>query len=129
MIYSGSVGLCICLPNEHYRITKAGVGFSYEVDEQLLRAANLTSCEEWQTYVVLLLDEMHIREDLVYSKSTGKLVGFSNLGEINNLLLSFERSLESDSSEYPPLANSMMVFMVRGLFTPFRYRSTLHVLN
>ena len=39
---------------------KAGAGFSCEVDEQLLQAAKPTSCEEWQTYVVLLLDEMHI---------------------------------------------------------------------
>ena len=95
------------------------------MDSQLYQATNMTSCKEWEKFVCLLLDEMHIREDLVYSKSTGKLVGFCNLGEINNLLLSFEKSLEAeiDSISYPPLAKSMLVFMVRGLFSPLRYYS------
>ena len=30
--------------------------------------------------MILLLDEMYVREDLVYVKRTGKLVGFTSLG-------------------------------------------------
>ena len=33
--------------------------------------------------VILLLDEIHIRDGLVYDKHTGTLLGFSNLGDIN----------------------------------------------
>ena len=33
-------------------------------------AAELTKCPEWEC-IVVLLDEMHIREDLVYNKFTG----------------------------------------------------------
>ena len=40
--------------------------------------------------MVLLLDEMHIRQDLVFDKNTGTLIGFVSLGEINSRLLAFE---------------------------------------
>ena len=36
-------------------------GFSNEVDQQLVIASQILTCEEWQKYVVLLVDEMYIR--------------------------------------------------------------------
>ena len=54
-----------------------------------------------------------MKEDLVYDKHAGKLIGFVNLGETNNQLLSFESALASDVTDRP-LANSMLVLMVRG---------------
>ena len=51
---------------------------------------NAPEVEEWQKYVILILDEMHIRDDLMYDKHTGALLGFSNLGEINHHLDQFE---------------------------------------
>jgi hypothetical protein len=100
----------------------ARAGFSTDVDRQLLQAANLSSCKEWQKLVILLLDEMYVREDLVYDKHTGRMIGFCNLGAINDHLISFERSINAEvGSPVPPiLAKSIMVFMVRGLFTPLR---------
>ena len=73
--------------------------------------------------VVLLLDEMHIREELVFNKHCGKLVGFSNLGCINSHLSRFEEALESEeeSDSATPLAKSMTVFMVRGLFSNLKF--------
>ena len=42
------------------------------MDKQFMKAAKFSNCEEC---VVILLDEMHIREDLVFDKSTtGTLV-------------------------------------------------------
>lgn len=117
---------CLSLPSQrtlrdYSNCVKAGAGFSVEVDCQLMQAANVTTCLGWQKLVILLLDEIHIREDLVYNKHTGKMIGFCNLGEINNRLLEFERSMEEkEGSCSPILANSMMVFMVRGVFTPLR---------
>ena len=70
--------------------------------------------------MVLILDEMHIKEDLVYDKHTGELVGFTNLGSINQHLQVFERSLEQSTS-LEPLANSMLVMMVRGIFTKLQF--------
>lgn len=108
---------------DYSNCVKARAGFSVEVDRQLIQAAHLTTCQEWKKLVILLLDEMYIREDLVYDKHSGKMIGFCNLGDVNNHLLSFERSLveeKEDSEVLPALAKTMMVFMVRGLFTPLR---------
>lgn len=51
--------------------TNATVGFSHEVDQQLKIAAKLPLCEERDKCVILIFDEMHIREDLTYDKHTG----------------------------------------------------------
>ena len=71
--------------------------------------------------MALLLNEMHIREDLVYDKHTGRMIGFTNLGDINKHLLAFEQSVEENKTEGNVLAKSMMAFIVRGLFTPLRF--------
>ena len=39
-----------------------------DVNEQLIREAKVTSLEEWQKYVVVLFDEVKIKEDLVYNR-------------------------------------------------------------
>ena len=78
-----------------------------------MEAAKISSCEEYEKCVILLLDEMHIREDLVYDKNTGTLVGFVNLGDTNSHLLTYERSLRQDTTPTrPQLAKTMMTFMV-----------------
>ena len=66
----------------------------------------MEKCPDWQKHVVVVLDEMYIKEDLVYikedlvyNKHTGALVGFSDLGDINDHLLQFQSSLEIDSSK------------------------------
>lgn len=115
---------CLSLPSQrtlrdYSHSVKAKPGFSTEVDHQLMLASKVVLCPEWEKLVVLLLDEMYIREDLVYDKHSGKLIGFSNLGDINDHLLAFEHSL--DEPEEDVLAKSMMTFMVRGLFSPLRF--------
>ena len=51
--------------------TKATTGFSDEVDRQLMEAAKIHTCPEREKYVITTMDEMHIREDVVYNKHTG----------------------------------------------------------
>ena len=48
---------------------KAEAGFSTEVDS---KAANMTTCPEWHKLVIVLLDEVHIKENLVFDKHSGK---------------------------------------------------------
>ena len=62
---------CLSLPSQrtvrdYTHFAKAESGFSTAVDEQLIEAARITTCPEWQKCVVLM-DEMHvhIRKDLV----------------------------------------------------------------
>ena len=61
-----------------------------------------------------VLEYLHIH------KHSGRLGGFVNLGEINNYLLQFEQSLNDEKAE-PVLANSVIAFMVKGLFTNLRF--------
>lgn len=51
----------------------------------------------------------------------GAIVGFTNLGEVNDHLSAFERSFEDESESQEPLAKSMLVLMVRGLFTKLQF--------
>ena len=85
----------------------AKIGFSPEVAEQLVDMIDLT--QEVNTYVSLVIDEVHIKENLVYDKHEGSLIGFANLGDTNNHLLSFERSLVEKPDQMPAIASSMLV--------------------
>lgn len=85
-----------------------------------LEAAKLATSPDYHRLVILLIDEMHVKEDLVYDKHSGRMIGFVDLGNINNHLSRFEQSLTDDEhamDDTPILAKSMVAFMVRGLFT------------
>ena len=84
---------CIKLPSQatlrdytHY--IPAQTGYSTEVDQNLLDVAFLSN--ELNRYVMLIMDEVHIKNDLVYDKHQGCLIGFIDLGNTNNRLLEFE---------------------------------------
>lgn len=116
---------CVVLPSQrtlrdYSSAIKAEAGFSPEVDGQLLQAAQLQTMPASHKLIVILLDEMYIREELVYDKHSGKLIGFGN---VNNHLSRFEDLLigEEDEPPSPSLAKSMMVFMVRGIFSSLKF--------
>ena len=55
----------IVLPSQHtlrdyIHCYKAATGFSKDVDQQLVFASKILTCEEWQKYVIVLVDEMYI---------------------------------------------------------------------
>ena len=102
---------CLRLPSQctlrdytHY--VEAAAGFSHQVDMMLHKAAKVGVCPEREKLVLLLLDEMHIREDIVYDKHSGLMIGFANLGEVNEHLLAFERSMLSDEPAPPSPAKN-----------------------
>ena len=103
------------------RYVRSTTGFSAEVDEQLMEAAKVAKAEEWEKCVVLVMDEMHVKEDLVYDKYSGALIGFVNLGQTNQHLLQFQKAIEGDNTESEELAKTMFTFMVRGLFTRLEF--------
>ena len=117
---------CIRLPSQRllrdytYHVTSSP-GFCTEIDQQLMVDANIASLEDFQKHVCLLGDEMHIKEDLVYDKTSGELVGFVNLGNVNEHLIQLEQDLLQGKSASPALASSVFVFMVRGLFTNLKF--------
>ena len=56
-----------------------------------------------------------MKEGLVYNKSTRSLIGFADLGGTLQQLSDYEENLSSGNT-IRPLAKTMLVFMVRGVF-------------
>ena len=83
----------LTLPSErtlrdYTNYTKERHGFQKYINIELVKEANVK--EEKDQYVVLLSDEMKIKEDLVFDKNSCELIGFVNLGDINNTLDTIE---------------------------------------
>ena len=102
---------CIRLPSQrtlrdYSHAVKAEPGFSPEVDHQLMVAADVIKSKEWEKLVVILLDEMYIKEDLVYEKHSGNLIGFANLGEVKTICL--------PSSSLSKLKRTLLVVQVHS---------------
>ena len=49
------------------------------------------------------------------------LIGFANLGEINNHLLKFEKELNGESQSMSNIAGTMLVIMVHGLLSKLNF--------
>ena len=64
---------------------------------------------------------MDVHEGLVYDKHCGEVIGFINLGNVNSHLDAFEQGLSSNSEHQPALAKTVMVYMVRGLFSKLQF--------
>jgi biotin operon repressor len=98
-------------------------GFDHELDKQLMKEAQVDTIHDFQKYVCLVFDEVRVKEGLVYDKHSLQVIGFVNVGDINNQLLKFERAQTRDSQEAvpPPLAKHMLVFMVRGIFSRLEF--------
>uniref|UniRef100_A0A1X7TI06 THAP-type domain-containing protein n=1 Tax=Amphimedon queenslandica TaxID=400682 RepID=A0A1X7TI06_AMPQE len=121
---------CLHLPSqrtlrEYIHHNKPGIGFSNELDEQLVLDSKLQSLESHQKYVGIIADEMYIKQGLVYDKTTGDLVGYCRIGEINDHLLQLEREYTESNGDAAnnthTLAKTMLVLMIRGLFTSLTF--------
>ena len=55
--------------------TKATAGFSADVDQHLIETIKIQSCPKREKYFIAVMDEMHVREGLVYKKHTGMIQG------------------------------------------------------
>lgn len=92
---------------DYRHFAPAVMGFSAEYDKQLLDLSKKTrgDCKQ----VALLVDEMYVKEGLVFDKHTGALTGFVDLGEATNHLDNYEEPKHSK------VAKTVVVLMVRGL--------------
>lgn len=77
--------------------------------------------EEKDKYIVLVFDEMKIRKDLVFNKHTSELVGFIDLGNVNNVLTELEQQCTNPDSLENVVATHMLTFMVRGIFSGLEF--------
>ena len=75
------------------------------------------------TNFLIVYSACHVFMYMYYIQCTcaGALLGFTNLGEIDTHLTHFEQSLEGDKAEGPQLAKTILVLMVRGLFSSLQF--------
>ena len=85
------------------------------MNQQLIKEGKLDNLPELRKYCFLVLDEMKMKENLVYNKYTGEVIGLIILGSINNKLLSLERECNSDT-KHAPMATYLLVLMERSIF-------------
>ena len=114
----------LTLPSErslrdYTHVVSGRAGFYPELNIQLLNEANIR--EEKDRYIVLIWDEMKIKEDLVFDKHNIELIGFINCGSINSYMDNVERQCESTEDNVRGVASHMLLFMVRGLFTTLEF--------
>ncbi|SMN01853.1 hypothetical protein SPONN_126 [uncultured Candidatus Thioglobus sp.] len=94
---------------------KSSPGIHSDLNEQLKKEAAIESLPESQRYVALLIDEMKIKEDLVYDKYSGHIIGFTSLGDLNDIMSCLEQGCEEEVL-HPSLSKYILVLMVRGIF-------------
>lgn len=98
------------------------VGFQAETDKMLIEEAKLKGLPEWKKFVVMLFDEMKLSESLVYDKHSAQVIGFVQLGDVNDQLTQFEHSVDV----HLPVATHMLGLMVRGVFSSLHFPYYAH---
>ncbi|KAK3914528.1 Proteasome subunit beta [Frankliniella fusca] len=67
-------------------------------------------------YCVLMGDEMYISQNLVFQKSSGKLIGFTTLDNLDREVRMLEQQLDNCDKEFEEtIATKIMVYMVKGV--------------
>eukprot|EP00794_Sanderia_malayensis_P001641 gene1641-1822_t len=86
-------------------------GFQKEVVVELTRLSD--SHFDIQRYVVILIDEMKVKSNLVFDKHSGQLIGFVDLGSEEHNFATLEKEDE--------LATHVLVIIVKGLCTDLNF--------
>jgi len=92
---------CLQLPSQrtltdYTYYLKAVSGFSCEADKIFMSAAKVDSCPEREKCVIILLDEMHLKEDLLLDKHIGCLTEFWDLRDTNTQDMIFKLCVKYD---------------------------------
>ena len=68
----------------------------------------------------MIIDEMKIHEDLVFDKHGRHLMGFVNLGCVNDQLQELEKKSQTNQP-HEHLATHVLTVMVRGIFMKLEF--------
>ena len=106
----------------HFIQSKTGI--QPEVTQHLMHEARISTIKDFEKHVAVAFDEIRIKDSLVYDKHNSRIIGFVDVGAVNNDLLSFEQSVNNSSENEilsSTVAKYMLVIMVRGIFIPLKY--------
>ena len=88
------------------------------INVEILKDISAETDETFRQNVTIIFDEIKIKSNLVYSKSSGKLKGFTECGDINDVIKDFVNNKIAEHDD--DLATHIIAFMVRGIFSPLK---------
>ncbi len=103
---------------------KSKTGYQVEMIRELQQESKLPTLPESKKYVTLTIDEMKVKENLVYDKNSGEIIGFTSLGGVNDDLDTIARKCENPLKR-PDIATHVLVVMVRGIFFKLNFASSM----
>ena len=106
---------------KYAQFTTADSGFNPDIIKRLIEEAKVESLKPFQRNVVLSYDEMQIKSQLVYKKSTGQMIGFTEMCDIKDNVEECCKENSSLSEIKRDFATHVIVYMVRGIFTNLTY--------
>ena len=86
-------------------------GFNKEVIKELIK--KIEHFSELEKFMIILMDEMKIQENLVWNKHTGELIGYIDLGDADINYATLQNSEK--------LASHVLVFLLASLVNPFKF--------
>lgn len=98
--------------HSYTRFAEAKSGIHTEIIKEMVKEMDLS--QDFKRNVCVLFDEMKLKSGLVFS-STGRLMGFVDVGDIYRELRVFEEGV--DGAMEPPLASHAFMIMARGIFS------------
>ena len=115
---------------KYINFTEPVSGFNPDIIDRLVENSHIGDIPEFQKNVTLMIDEIKIKSGLAYKRSSGKLIGFTEMGDLNEEVARFRHSCdESRDADERDFATYVNVFMVRGLCSslcyPFGYHAGL----
>jgi hypothetical protein len=96
---------------DYKNYVKPKLGFNKNIITELKDKIKDFSAQE--KFIVLVLDEMKIQENLVWDKHSGELIGYVDLGDPS---VNFATLQQADK-----LASHVLVFLIRSVVNPFKY--------
>ena len=96
-----------------------------DVSSKFLKDIDIESIEPRDHNVALLFDGMCIISGLTFSKATGKLVDFRDMGNVNDELNKFDKYFKGSAEA--KLTAPVLTLMTRGLFKHFNYPVVYYV--
>lgn len=73
---------------------------------------------ELQSYVGILFDEVKVKEDLVYDKVSGELIGYCHLDSIGNHTLDMKHIMKASDGN---IAKYVLLLMVCGVYSSLKF--------
>ena len=83
---------------DYTHVIESTTGFQADVTAQLMKETKFDTLKPFQRHVALVFDEVCIKNSLVFDKHGLKIIGFVDVGNINNELMKFEQSCEETES-------------------------------